>query len=422
MSLETFHCGVDDKCAKKSSETSESNRCINSHPVIFDWRGTNRHTNSNPEIIYRSGRSRHTKSNPEIIDGSESSITSERHTIVISRFKGGKKDTSNTQINGIESISNSARKVDSSFMLESSSDSSDKVDITTSSTSKYSSKHGTNYPSSSESFVKSEYGNKLVATPPSFQDYGVQKRNDFPLTARPPIQVMDRSSGYDASRIPSSIFEKPANPLDWSVASNESLFSLHVGNLSFNRDHVFVNYEVSMPHEVPQSGDLSVFMETPSFLAEDIHSPIIEEISNVTQSDVVESLQIYRTSSASFMIEEIPCTDQYEIKDLSRAESDNSSGSLTVDLTQITGTTPKQSFSFPALMEPERISTTETDISQQIPYEKQESSVKETRKPRTSCWSCLKSCNWCCCFPCPSCAFCKSCCKWNACKCCKCCS
>ncbi|KAL3526594.1 hypothetical protein ACH5RR_011250 [Cinchona calisaya] len=55
------------------------------------------------------------------------------------------------------------------------------------------------------------------------------------MTKSPPIQAMGR--GYDPNRIPSSIFSnKPATPMDWSVTSNESLFSIHMGNNSFSRD------------------------------------------------------------------------------------------------------------------------------------------------------------------------------------------
>ncbi|KAF8021397.1 hypothetical protein BT93_G1743 [Corymbia citriodora subsp. variegata] len=58
----------------------------------------------------------------------------------------------------------------------------------------------------------------------------------------PPIQVMDRSGGFSPCRIPSSVFErsKPSTPVEWSIASNESLFSIHIGNNSFSREHVFM--------------------------------------------------------------------------------------------------------------------------------------------------------------------------------------
>ncbi|KAL5987863.1 hypothetical protein ACLOJK_035619 [Asimina triloba] len=60
------------------------------------------------------------------------------------------------------------------------------------------------------------------------------------VTQSPPIQVMGKSE--EAYRIPSSVFERTKSnaPMEWSVASNESLFSIHVGNSSFSRDHVFL--------------------------------------------------------------------------------------------------------------------------------------------------------------------------------------
>ncbi|XP_047321041.1 uncharacterized protein LOC124925113 [Impatiens glandulifera] len=42
-------------------------------------------------------------------------------------------------------------------------------------------------------------------------------------------------TGYDSNRIPSAVFSrKPTNRMEWSVASNESLFSIHMGNNSFS--------------------------------------------------------------------------------------------------------------------------------------------------------------------------------------------
>ncbi|GER31317.1 NADH dehydrogenase [ubiquinone] 1 alphasubcomplex subunit 3 [Striga asiatica] len=63
----------------------------------------------------------------------------------------------------------------------------------------------------------------------------------------PPIQTMGQAqaqaqpSGYDPNRIPASIFSsKPTNPGEWSVASNESLFSIHMGNNSFSHDYAIL--------------------------------------------------------------------------------------------------------------------------------------------------------------------------------------
>ncbi|CAA7395169.1 unnamed protein product [Spirodela intermedia] len=61
---------------------------------------------------------------------------------------------------------------------------------------------------------------------------------------------MVRSKGPDDCRIPSSIFErtKSTAPVEWSVASNESLFSIHAGNSSFSRDYLFLS---GMSGELP---------------------------------------------------------------------------------------------------------------------------------------------------------------------------
>lgn len=50
-----------------------------------------------------------------------------------------------------------------------------------------------------------------------------------PAIQAPPNQEME------AYRIPASVFErnKSSTPADWSAASNESLFSIHMGNMSF---------------------------------------------------------------------------------------------------------------------------------------------------------------------------------------------
>ncbi|RWW01597.1 hypothetical protein BHE74_00045459 [Ensete ventricosum] len=57
----------------------------------------------------------------------------------------------------------------------------------------------------------------------------------------PPAQVMEKSDdAADPNRIPSSVFarSKSTTPMEWSVASNESLFSIHVGNSSFSKENV----------------------------------------------------------------------------------------------------------------------------------------------------------------------------------------
>ncbi|KAK8260019.1 hypothetical protein V6Z12_D13G094500 [Gossypium hirsutum] len=62
------------------------------------------------------------------------------------------------------------------------------------------------------------------------------------VTISPPLQMMDQEGGYDPYRISSSVFKRrnSLTPADWSIASNESLFSIQVENNSFSREH-FLN-------------------------------------------------------------------------------------------------------------------------------------------------------------------------------------
>ncbi|GAV64400.1 hypothetical protein CFOL_v3_07918 [Cephalotus follicularis] len=66
---------------------------------------------------------------------------------------------------------------------------------------------------------------------------------------RPDNDSTPSSSSY---RIPSSVFARTIStaPVEWSTASNESLFSIHMGNMSFTRDHYMY-----------KSGELGLFNE-----------------------------------------------------------------------------------------------------------------------------------------------------------------
>ncbi|XP_026385245.1 uncharacterized protein LOC113280875 isoform X1 [Papaver somniferum] len=76
----------------------------------------------------------------------------------------------------------------------------------------------------------------------------------------PPIQVMGRTDNFENSyRIPSSVFSrsKSTTPQEWSVASNESLFSIHVGNNSFSREQMaFLGKSGELVYPLTKSGEL----------------------------------------------------------------------------------------------------------------------------------------------------------------------
>lgn len=92
--------------------------------------------------------------------------------------------------------------------------------------------------------------------------------HDLVISPQPSPQS-NVTPGYDPNRLSSSIFAKPSNPAEWSGTSNESLFSIYMGNGSFSRDNAFMLYK---------SGELPKFEETSN--ASPSLSPVIEVESN----------------------------------------------------------------------------------------------------------------------------------------------
>ncbi|CAA7043230.1 unnamed protein product [Microthlaspi erraticum] len=77
----------------------------------------------------------------------------------------------------------------------------------------------------------------------------------------PPTQIMERTTNNETAttttttstpsnyRIPSHVFARTTStaPAEWSTLSNESLFSIHMGNSSFNRNDYFKSGELTFP-------------------------------------------------------------------------------------------------------------------------------------------------------------------------------
>ncbi|KAM7278585.1 hypothetical protein ACFE04_005719 [Oxalis oulophora] len=81
---------------------------------------------------------------------------------------------------------------------------------------------------------------------------------DAAVTQSPPRQSMDRTDDDPAIspskyRIPSHVFARNTStaPHEWSIASSESLFSIHPGNMSFTGDQLayFKSGELGLPGE-----------------------------------------------------------------------------------------------------------------------------------------------------------------------------
>ncbi|THG21143.1 hypothetical protein TEA_017739 [Camellia sinensis var. sinensis] len=78
------------------------------------------------------------------------------------------------------------------------------------------------------------------------------------MTESPHIQVMEGHADFVSNRISPSIFaSKSPTPTEWSITSNESLFSIHIGNTSFTRDQI-----LKFSGELCKSGELQKFEES----------------------------------------------------------------------------------------------------------------------------------------------------------------
>ncbi|KAG7013100.1 hypothetical protein SDJN02_25856, partial [Cucurbita argyrosperma subsp. argyrosperma] len=112
-------------------------------------------------------------------------------------------------------------------------------------------------------------GSQGPASPSQVFDFTPKSGGDvLSPTQSPPLQTMDRVGGnepYDPFRIPSAVFQtsRSISQLEWSIGSNESLFSINVGNNSFSRDHMLMLSDSQKSSELTKSGELFVFKPPP---------------------------------------------------------------------------------------------------------------------------------------------------------------
>ncbi|XP_074372517.1 uncharacterized protein LOC141713135 isoform X2 [Apium graveolens] len=108
-----------------------------------------------------------------------------------------------------------------------------------------------------------ETSNAIVALytqSPELSDSTLELGSYDPTTS-PPTQVMERPS-ESKYRIPSSVFARSkSNTPDWSMTSNESLFSIQMGNMSFIKDDFWKSGEIGLKSaelEMIKNGDLDM--------------------------------------------------------------------------------------------------------------------------------------------------------------------
>lgn len=118
------------------------------------------------------------------------------------------------------------------------------------------------YPVSGSSTISSEPLNHDVSPSMSqseeTQYFSRSSSGNSSTTESPPMQVMEHPANK-SYRIPSSVFarDESANSAEWSVTSHESLFSIHMGTMSFTKDASFWQSgelgELGTPGDFPTS-------------------------------------------------------------------------------------------------------------------------------------------------------------------------
>ncbi|KAF8100863.1 hypothetical protein N665_0214s0024 [Sinapis alba] len=219
--------------------------------------------------------------------------------------------------------------------------------------------------------IHSETHSRSSSSSSSSSSYSSPPKH-LPETDSPPVQVMDRedNSNYDPDRIPSSVFETSKSNMqaDWSCASNESLFSIHLGRNSFTVDTM-------KSGELYKSGELLAYspelpMPPPPGKESD---PLVESSSKGVDSDDEKDQPpavSWKTPTKSY-------------------RSNRSSNST-------------HSFSFPILAgaasDSARVETGEQKKQEKESEETEQPSEVENQKQSTMCgwFSWFPQCPWCC--------------------------
>ncbi|CAI8594254.1 unnamed protein product [Vicia faba] len=237
----------------------------------------------------------------------------------------------------------------------------------------------------------------------------------------PPIQLMSTNSnlGYDPNRIPSSAFgPKPVNPMEWSVASNESLFSLHFGNNSFSREQflAFKSGELSrtndlnatsstmkLVQEVNSSNDENEVVNERTSLSSDSSHDSTDTLDKTT--NVISNVDDKRTSN----VEEITLDETHDNQNNEEPneapDEEPKNYATNVSYRSVESDMSNRSFQFPILTaEGVRTSSETVESEKKEKNEKQQSiqkldsSKSETKqKQRVRGWRC------CSCFSCSPC-------------------
>ena len=277
---------ISDESSSKHSEThseslgeSGSSEKFEIHPsLIIRTQSKHEETHTHADFIDRSGSSQHSETSSVVIDGSGSSKHSETCSDIIDMTEviDGTDSSNHSSVHQEDAINEANQHAPAKKLGPSSSDSSleDVIQIIINKVPK-SGESNSSFPNPNtdtphEAIEEETDISSNRSTPVSDVGHESVAQSMSP-TQSPKIQVMDRSVGYDPSRIPRSVFEtsKSTTPMDWSVASNDSLFSLHIGNNSFSKDRMFLLGDFKSD-ELSKSGELTKLSSIPSFPEEEI--------------------------------------------------------------------------------------------------------------------------------------------------------
>ncbi|XXG51975.1 hypothetical protein AAC387_Pa03g0413 [Persea americana] len=261
-----------------------------------------------------------------------------------------------------------------------------------------------NSSSSDEDFIEfdesqfvadtSNHGGSQLASGADLGDGSPFSPNAVTKTQSPPNQVIGKSDEPDPHRIPSSVFARKTStsPMEWSMASNESLFSIHVGNSSFSKDDGFLYRSsefsnLSSPIELFSPSPTTEESRTSNF-GEGLQSPGATEAANAeTMKEVLRAVADEHAQAGA----EPNNADHVSVSFSQRSES----------------TASAKSFAFPILAEGKSGSVKENPEQplqpppqQQLESQQQESQQQASEAApnaaETKLFPCFSCCPFCC--------------------------
>ncbi|KAI3970795.1 hypothetical protein MKX01_024442 [Papaver californicum] len=252
----------------------------------------------------------------------------------------------------------------------------------------------------------------LIDVPSSTSDPTVMISEMSPNQS-PPIQVMEREEVAPAPyRISSTVFARSpsATPVEWSVQSNESLFSIHMGNNSFSADQIFL---MGRSGELGMPGDYNNFLD----LNKEPSNPNSPSPASTPGNKVGETLN--KEDAASETMNKVSWVSEDDQNTEKSAPVDSARHSSSISYRSDESGASVVSFAFPILTSAEGGRATSTKVETEHPshqvkeksseQHKEQEQVAQQQQPNTpttpdatgttaqnrwfSCFSCCSFCS-----------------------------